>query len=125
MQDDVRHFVKISNIKKIKFMPWDHLIPQEEIDALAVNKLGGGVYRMYDGDGEIIYVGKSNNIHRRLLEHMGERTNSAYFIDQVARIEWHSENNPILQTLLEGIFIAVHMPRYNDEVKDYYKQLED
>ena len=128
MQEQLRHLIKISNIRAYKFMPWDHLIPKEELDAdaaAAINKLGGGIYRMYDGDGDIIYVGKSNNIHRRLLEHMGSRTNSAYFIDQVARIEWHSENNPILQTLLEGIFIAYHMPKFNDEVKDFQKMEEN
>ena len=124
LNEQLKHLIKVSNIRAYKFMPWDHVIPKEEIDELALNKLGGGIYRMYDGDGNIIYVGKSNNIHRRLLEHIGSRTNSAYFIDQVARIEWHSENNPIFQTLLEGIFIAYHMPEYNDEVKDFKKMEE-
>jgi excinuclease UvrABC nuclease subunit len=126
MLNELKQLIKISKIKAFKFVPWDHVIPKEEIDILAAaNKLGGGIYRMYDGDGNIIYVGKSNNVHRRLLEHIGERSNTAYFIDQVARIEWYSENNPILQTLLEGVFIAYHMPKYNDEVKDFHKMEEN
>lgn len=123
MLKELKHLLKVSNIRAYKFMPYDILIPQEEIDALATNKLGGGIYRMYDGDGNIIYVGKSVDVHRRLLEHMGSRSNTAYFIEEVVRIEWHSENNPILQTVLEGIFIAYHMPKYNDEVKDYLKMI--
>jgi excinuclease UvrABC nuclease subunit len=56
---------------------------------------------------------------------MGERSHIKHIIDEVARIEWYSENNPILQTLLEGIFIAYHMPKYNDEVKEFYKMEEN
>jgi len=113
----------MSAIKKIQFQPWDHFVElkslqEEELTNESINKLGGGIYRMYDQTGEIIYVGKSNNIHRRLLQHIGRRTNSAYFIDQVVRIEYFVESSPIFQTMLEGIFIAYHTPKFNDEVKE-------
>lgn len=120
-----KDFIKISAIKKkIQFQPWDHELFTEHVEGLTENKFGGGIYRMYDENGEIIYVGKSNDIHRRLLQHIGRRTNSAYFIDQVKRIEFFIENNPIFQTMLEGIFIAYHTPKYNDEVKDAAKMKE-
>lgn len=131
MQDVLKHLIKLSNLRSYKFLKWEHTILKEEInknlgdyESTGINKLGGGVYRMYNENKEIIYVGKSNDIHRRLLQHIGKRTNSAYFIDEVVKIEWHQENNPIWQTLLEGIFIAYHCPKYNDEVKDYKKLLE-
>ena len=116
-----------TNFKKIKFQQWDHdfyKISLNKIlaEASTKNKFGGGIYRMYDEAGEIIYVGKSNDIHRRLLQHIGKRTNSAYFIDQVRKIEFHVENSPVFQTMLEGIFIAYHMPKFNDEVKEEEKQ---
>jgi excinuclease UvrABC nuclease subunit len=78
---------------------------------------------MFDKTSKVIYVGKSKDIHRRLLQHIGKDTNTAYFIDEVDCIEWLEENNPIFQTLLEAIFIAYHQPKYNDEVKDW-QQME-
>lgn len=118
--------IKTTQLKKIKFQQWDHdfyKIALNKIlaEASTKNKFGGGIYRMYDEAGEIIYVGKSNDIHRRLLQHIGKRTNSAYFIDEVRKIEFYVENSPIFQTMLEGIFIAYHTPKYNDEVKEAEK----
>lgn len=84
--------------------------------------IGGGIYRMYDKDRIVIYVGKSQNLVRRLKQHIGEDTNTAYFIKNVEYFEWLSEENPIYQNLLEALFIAYHEPRYNDEVKDTYKE---
>ena len=78
----------------------------------------GGIYRFYDKNRQIIYVGKSSNLHRRWLQHFGKRTNTADFIDEVESFDFLIENNPIYRTLLEAIFIAYHEPKYNDEVQD-------
>jgi excinuclease ABC subunit C len=121
----IEFFVKTSKLKRLKFVPWEHEVIGTDIDTylsiMKNNKLGGGIYRMYDAAGTIIYVGKSNDIHRRLLEHIGKRSNTAYFIEEVRRIEYFIENDPAFQTMLEGIFIAYHEPRYNDEIKDRSK----
>lgn len=109
---DFKDLIKISKIKKLKFAPID-------IDN---TKIGGGIYRMFNAANEIVYVGKSQNLHRRLLQHLGKDTNSAYFIDEVERIQWLPNPSPIFQNLLEAIFIAFHQPKYNDEVKDERKQ---
>lgn len=106
----LKDLVKISAIKKIKFM--DHDVKTNH------KYIGGGIYRMFDKTGKVIYVGKSSDLHRRLHQHFGKDTNSAYFIDEVDYYEILIENNPIYQTLLEAIFIAYHQPKYNDEVKD-------
>jgi excinuclease UvrABC nuclease subunit len=102
--------VNMAAIKKLKFQ--DHNIEKNH------SEIGGGIYRFYDKVGKVIYVGKSNNLHRRLHQHFGKDTNTKYFIDEVDHYEVFVENDPILQTLLEGIFIAHHKPKYNDEVKD-------
>jgi hypothetical protein len=99
--------IKISKVKKLKWC--DHHIH---------NDVGGGIYRMFDKDNAVIYVGKSNDLHRRLHEHYSKKSNTGYFIDQVVKHEVFFENNPIYQTLLESIFIAYHEPKFNDEVKD-------
>ena len=109
---NLKDLLKIAKIKAIKFRPID----------LEENTIGGGVYRMYNNTGEVIYVGRSNNLHRRLHQHISKTTNTAYFIDQVKKIEWTTEPDPVYQCLLEAIFIAFNRPKHNDEVKDAYKK---
>jgi excinuclease ABC subunit C len=110
----LKDFLKISKIRSLKFIPFDSKTTE-----------GGGIYRMFNAAKEVVYVGKSNNIHRRMLQHLGKDTNTAYFIDEIVFIECFVENDPVHQTMLEGIFIAYHEPKYNDEVKDRSKQNEE
>lgn len=109
---NLKDLVKVTKIEKIKFEPvnLDH------------SDIGGGIYRMYDKTYEIIYVGKSQDLHRRIHQHVGKDTNTAYFIDEVEGIEWTTEPDPVYQNLLEAIFIAYYRPKYNDEVKDAKKK---
>jgi excinuclease UvrABC nuclease subunit len=72
---------------------------------------------MYDKTGKIIYVGKSKDLHRRMHQHFGKDSHTAYFIDEVDFVEVLLEPCPMFQTLLEAIFIAYHKPKYNDEIK--------
>jgi hypothetical protein len=112
---ELKDLLKTTKIKKMDFDPID----------LEDKEIGGGIYRMYDLSGEVIYVGKSQNLHRRLHQHIGKDTNTAYFIDEVRVYEWLTEPDPVYQNLLEAIFIAYHRPKYNDEVKDAKKQFEE
>ena len=105
---NVKDLLKITKIKKLPFEPADL---SKDYD--------GGIYRFYNLAKEIIYVGKSQDLKRRLKQHLGKDTNTAYFIDEVVFIEVLQEPNPIFQTMLEGIHIALHQPKYNDEVKDW------
>jgi DNA polymerase III subunit epsilon len=108
----IKDLIKIGKVQELIFKPID----------MTNTKIGGGVYRMYDTTGEIVYVGKSQDLHKRMLKHLGKDTNTAYFIDDIKFIEWHLEPDPVFQTMLEGIFIAYHRPKYNDEVKDSKKK---
>lgn len=125
---ELKDICKVYYLEKLPFKTWEHDLKQNSaemelqmVDASILTFIGGGIYRMYNATGEIIYVGKSNDIHRRLLQHIGKRTNSAYFIEEAAKIEYHINNDPVFQTMLEGLFIAYHAPKYNDEVKDRRK----
>jgi excinuclease UvrABC nuclease subunit len=110
---NLKDIIKITKVDKIKFSPVD----------LDNSDVGGGIYRMYDENDHVIYVGKSMDLHRRLHQHAGKDTNTAYFIDQVRGYEWTTEPDPVFQNLLEAVFIAFHRPKYNDEVKDSKKKL--
>ena len=69
--------IKKSKIEHLSFDPVN--LDQENI--------GGGIYRMFDKNHKVIYVGKTQNLHRRLMQHIGKDTNTAYFIDQVTYFE--------------------------------------
>jgi excinuclease UvrABC nuclease subunit len=111
---NLKDILKISKLGKIKFKPIDF---EDHVD--------GGIYRLFDSSGEVIYVGKSLDLKRRLRQHLGKDTNTAYFIDEVKKAEWLVEPDPVFQGMLEGIFIAYHRPKYNDEVKDAKKKFGD
>jgi GIY-YIG catalytic domain-containing protein len=125
---ELKDICKIYYLEKLPFKTWEHELAQDKaeeslamLEANVQTFFGGGIYRMYNAANEIIYVGKSNDIHRRLLQHIGKRSNTSYFIEEAARIEYHVNNDPVFQTMLEGLFIAYHTPKYNDEVKDRNK----
>lgn len=103
-----KDLIRTSKLKALHFSP----INLEEKD------IGGGIYRMSDLVGKVVYVGKSQDLHRRLQQHIGKDTNTAYFIDEIDYFEWLPEPDPIIQNLLEAIFIAYHKPKYNEEMKD-------
>lgn len=115
MRMDIKDLIKISKVRKIRFSPVD----------LDHSNIGGGIYRMFDGSGKVVYVGKSQDLHRRLHQHIGKDTNTAYFIDEVKKYEWTTEPDPVYQNLLEAVFMAYHRPKYNDEVKDARKKFGD
>jgi DNA polymerase-3 subunit epsilon len=104
--------VKIPVIEQLIFKPID----------LTNKFIDGGIYRMFNDSGEVIYVGKSGNLRRRIDDHLDRRTHTAYFMDEVARIEWHKEPDPVFETLLESIFIAYHNPKFNAEIKHAKKK---
>lgn len=103
----LKKLIKITSIKNLKFRDFD----------ADLMYLDGGIYRMYDNSGEVVYVGKSTNLNKRLYDHLGQRTNTAYFMDEVVKIDYLQEVDPVYETLLEAIFIALHKPKYNYEVK--------
>jgi excinuclease UvrABC nuclease subunit len=103
----LKKYIKMNTIHNLKFRPFDS----------AEKFLAGGIYRMFNSSGEVIYVGKSGNLNTRLNKHLAEQAHTAYFMPEVSRIDYLQEVDPVYETLLEAIFIAYHKPCYNDEVK--------
>ncbi len=80
-----------------------------------------GVYRMMDGDGEILYVGKARNLKRRVASYFQANPASAKVRSLVARIAavditvTHTEAEALI---LESTLIKQHRPRYNVLLRD-------
>lgn len=111
-------------------MELENLINMKFIEEMEFKKftgkdrdIDGGVYRMHDRTGEIVYVGRSSNLKKRIRSHRLGKTNTGYFINEVEIIDCFTEPNPIYETLLESMLIAFYKPKYNDEVKDYKKKI--
>ena len=100
---------------------------------------GPGCYRFLDTSENIIYVGSSKNIQRRLNSHFGGKQGhlgkSVY--NQVARVEVCKCIDYPTALALEQVLISKYRPRYNTKDKssninykptknmDYYESLEN
>ncbi|HFC53125.1 MAG TPA: excinuclease ABC subunit UvrC [Gammaproteobacteria bacterium] len=80
-----------------------------------------GVYRMMDGAGKVIYVGKARNLKRRLASYFRKNLSSPKtrsMVAQIRRVEitiTHTENEALI---LENNIIKELKPRYNILLRD-------
>jgi excinuclease ABC subunit C len=82
---------------------------------------GPGVYRMFDSDGDILYVGKARSIRKRVLSYtrIGGQTNRiARMISETAAMEFVSTETETEALLLEANMIKRLRPRYNVLLRD-------
>src|SRR5690242_8596835 len=80
-----------------------------------------GVYRMFDVDGRLIYIGKAKNLKNRVSSYFRESVDSAKTRAMVAHIR--SIDVTVTETeaealLLESNLIKEHRPRYNIVFRD-------
>ena len=81
-----------------------------------------GVYRFYDKDDTILYVGKAKNLKNRLSSYFGNKKHQAYKTRTLVKNADHIDYT-IVQTetdalLLENTLIKRYQPRYNVMLKD-------
>lgn len=81
-----------------------------------------GVYRFYDKEETILYVGKAKNLKNRLSSYFGSKKNQAYKTRTLVKNAHHIDYT-IVQTetdalLLENTLIKRYQPRYNVMLKD-------
>ena len=74
-----------------------------------------GVYYFYNNDGELIYVGKSINIHDRVLSHLNNNLHkrAIEMKDAIAAVDFILTGNELVALLLESAEIKKHQPFYN------------
>lgn len=74
-----------------------------------------GVYYFYNDEGNLIYVGKSRNIHDRVLSHLSNHSSkrAIEMRNRIAEVGYERTGNELIALLLESNEIKKHLPHYN------------
>lgn len=80
-----------------------------------------GVYRMFDGDGRLLYVGKAKNLKKRLSSYFrksGHAPKTSALVGRIAQVETTITANETEALLLEQTLIKEARPPYNILLRD-------
>ena len=74
-----------------------------------------GVYYFYDENDQLIYIGKSKNIHQRVLTHLSNNSSQRKIEmrDRIAQIDYELTGSELIAYLLESDEIKKNKPIYN------------
>ncbi len=90
------------------------LPPQITLDRLHALPETCGVYYFHDADGQVVYVGKSLNIRKRIFEHFADATPKGEQLRQsVADFSCEETGSELVALLLESTEIKRLQPRIN------------
>ena len=81
-----------------------------------------GVYRYYDSEGKILYVGKAKDLHKRVAQYFvpAERLNTKtrILVSKIADAQYSVVDSEADALLLENNLIKQYKPKYNILLKD-------
>ncbi len=83
------------------------------------------VYRIFDKDGFLIYIGKARNLRRRIGQYRNAKRRKAHLkmrkiINEAVRLEFESCSSDMEACLLEAKLIQEHRPRWNTAGAFYF-----
>ena len=79
-----------------------------------------GVYRFFDKDDKVIYVGKAKNIKNRLNSYFGTnlQIKTRKMVRTAVRVDWTVVNSEVEALQLEFTWIKQYSPSFNVQFKD-------
>lgn len=95
-------------------------ISEELRETLRILPEKPGVYRYYDADNKLIYVGKAKNLKRRVNSYFNKEHEGKVYVmvQKIRRLEYIVVNTETDALLLENNLIKQYQPRYNMMLKD-------
>lgn len=78
-----------------------------------------GVYKFFNEDNQLIYIGKSIHIKKRVSQHLGnsKTVKAIQMQKEIARIEFELTGSELIALLLESQLIKQYQPKYNRSLK--------
>lgn len=81
-----------------------------------------GIYRYYNQEGELIYVGKAKSLKKRVSSYFNKQSQynrkTEKLVSEIRKIEFTLANTEFDALLLENNFIKQYQPKYNILLKD-------
>lgn len=95
-------------------------LPENIKSKLAILPSKPGVYRYFDKDGVLIYVGKAKNLKRRVSSYFNKEQfgKTKVLVSKIADLEYSIVDSESEALLLENTMIKQYKPRYNILLKD-------
>ena len=99
--------------------------PKRQLDSKLVYILDDlpaitGIYYLHDEDGEIIYIGKSKNIKKRINQHFtNDHAKAREMQKEVSSVSYESTGNELIALLRENQEIKNNKPKYNRALKKH------
>ena len=92
-----------------------NLNPDLDIESIKELPEETGVYYFYNKYKNIIYIGKSKNIHKRVITHLSNNSSkrAVEMKDRITCISYETTGNELIALLLESDEIKKHKPVYN------------
>lgn len=92
------------------------------LNELELLPLKPGVYKFYDKNNKILYVGKALNLRNRVKSYFNDTLYDRPYVKRmipfISKIEVEETNNEIESLVLESALIKELKPKYNSELKD-------
>lgn len=91
------------------------LHPNLNLDELDEIPDKAGVYKFFDDANQLIYIGKSKHIRKRIDQHLRntKTLKGNELIKDIARVEHELTGSELIALLLESTLIKKHQPKYN------------
>ncbi len=87
------------------------------IDLISIDELPEkvGIYKLFDEDNQLIYIGKSKNIKKRVDQHLKnyKANKNGEMRKDICRAEYILTGSELIALLLESKLIKKHKPKYN------------
>jgi len=92
---------------------------EEQVKSIPENP---GVYRYYDTEGDLLYIGKAKSLKKRVSSYFTKNRNDSarirLMVAKIRNIEFSVVSTEFEALLLENNLIKKHQPKYNINLKD-------